>query len=243
VQALFAFNHQHPALVVLRQAGGSTCAVHNGQALLHHQGLTTNLGDPAQWPLTVAGAARHNTANALAAALTAAALGLPLAAISHTLAHFGQHPLDNPGRLERWLHHGATVLVDYAHNPAGLAQLLAVATSLKTPGARLGLLLGQAGNRSDAAITELAQVAARFKPDHVVIKELPAMLRGRPPGEVPTLLQHALLAAGLPATQVVMQADELAAAQQLLAWARAGDVVVLAVHGAQARVALGQLLR
>jgi cyanophycin synthetase len=245
VQALFAFDHQHPALVALRQVGGSTCATQNGQALLHHQGLTTNLGDPAHWPLTVAGAARHNTANALAAALTAAALGLPLAAITHTLAHFGQHPLDNPGRLERWLHHGATVLVDYAHNPAGLAQLLAVATSLKLlqpPGARLGLLLGQAGNRSNTAITELAQVAAGFAPGLIVIKELPAMLRGRPLGEVPALLHQALVAAGLPAAHIAHQSDELAAAQQLLAWAQAGDVVVLAVHGAQARAGLGQLL-
>jgi cyanophycin synthetase len=250
-QALFATDHNHPALVALRSLGGSTCGVQSqgqahgkktGHALLHHQGLTTDMGDTAGWPITLGGAAPHNTANALAAALAAVALGLPVTAVLHTLQHFGARPQDNPGRLERWLYQGATVLVDYAHNPEGLAQLLAVATSLRTPGARLGLLLGQAGNRSNAAIAELAQVAARFAPDHVVIKELPAMLRGRPIGEVPALLHHGLLAAGLPAAHVAHQSDELAAAQQLLAWAQAGDVVVLAVHGAGARSQLGAWL-
>ena len=175
-------------------------------------------------PLTLGGAARHNIANAAAAVLAAAALGLPVQAITQTLLHFGQHPQDNPGRLERWAHRGATVLVDYAHNPDGLTELLTVARALKPQ--RLGLLLGQAGNRDDAAIKQLAHTAAAFAPDLVVIKELPGMLRGRPLGEVPALLRQALSAA----VHTLDEADEEAAALTLLAWAQPGDVVVLPVH-------------
>ena len=80
--------------------------------------------------LTLGGAARHNVENIAAAVLAALASDLPLPALRATLAQFGAQPQDNPGRLERWACRGATVLVDYAHNPDGLAQLLQVARAL-----------------------------------------------------------------------------------------------------------------
>ena len=239
--ALFAQERDHPALVALRSAGGSTCGVAQGHLVLDQGDASHDLGALTALPLTLAGAARHNVENAAAAALAAAGLGLPLAAIRDTLARFGSRPQDNPGRLACWTHRGATVLVDYAHNPEGLAQLLQVARTLAArpaaPGAepaqahaRLGLLLGQAGNRDDAAITELARTAARFAPDRVVVKELPLMLRGRAPGDVPALICQALYAAGVDTGRVTLLPDEEAAALELLAWARPGDVIVLPVH-------------
>ena len=231
-KALFSHEHDHPALVAGRRAGGSTCGVRGGRLLLSDEGIEHDLGAVVDMPLTLGGAARHNVENVAAAALAAAGLRLPVPAIRHALRHFGSAPQDNPGRLERWAHRGATVLIDYAHNPEGLAQLLQVARSpaLAAEGGRLCLLLGQAGNRDDAAITELARVAAASQPDLVVIKELPDMLRGRQPGEVPALLERALLAAGLPPARCRQVADEEAAARTLLEWAGPGDVVVLPVH-------------
>ncbi len=239
-QALFAMDHGHPALMALRAQDGSTCGLVQGRLCLSHQGAAHDLGAPEDFPFTLHGAARYNTANAMAAALVAAGLGLPPAAIAQTLQRFGLQPGDNPGRLERWAHRGATVLIDYAHNPDGLAQLLTAARALRPR--RLGLLLGQAGNRDDDAIAELARVAARFVPDHVVLKELPLMWRGRAAGEVPGLLRRALLAAGLPGSSVQQENDEWQAAQRLLAWAQAGDVVVLAVHTAAVRGQIAALL-
>ncbi len=167
-------------------------------------------------------------------------LGVAPATIAATLSGFGLSRADNPGRLERWDLPGATVLLDYAHNPGGLAALLAVAASLRP--ARLGLLLGQAGNRSDAAIAELAQVAAAAAPDRVLLKELPAMLRGRADGEVTALLGSALLAAGIAPARVFAEPDEVAAARALIDWAGPGDVVVLTVHQAASRAEIAALL-
>ena len=179
-------------------------------------------------PLSVAGAARYNLENLSAAVLAAVAVGLPLAAIEKTLARFGAQASDNPGRLERWPHRGATVLIDYAHNPDGLAHLLGVARTLLPR--RLGLLLGQAGNRDDLAIAALARVAAAAAPDRVVLKELPAMLRGRLPGAVPALIERELLAAGIAHDRILLRLDEDAAAGVLLDWAEPGDVIVLPIH-------------
>ena len=246
--ALFAHDHQHPALQTRRASGGNTCGVRpaaaddkaSAELVLSIAGIEHRLGAVTDIPITLGGAARHNLHNAAAAALAAAALGLPISAIVATLARFGAHPEDNAGRLEHWSHHGATVLIDYAHNPDGLAQLLQVARALRPR--RLALLLGQAGNRDNAALHELAATAARFGPDRVMLKELPQMLRGRAPGEVSALLKQGLLANGLASEQVHSQADEKTAALALLAWAQAGDVVLLPIHTAAVRASLRAFL-
>ncbi len=235
-QALFAMDHDDPALGRLRATQGPTCGVRAGHLLLHDGHADHDLGAITALPMTLGGAARHNIENAAAASLAALGLGLPVTAIRNTLHSFGANQRDNPGRLELWHHRGATVLIDYAHNPDGLAQLLRVARSLKPQ--RLGLLLGQAGNRSDAAISELASVAASFQPDRVVIKELPLMLRGRPEGQVPALIEQALRDGGVLAAHIAQVQDEAAAAISLLAWAQVGDVLVLPIHTAQVRETL-----
>ena len=238
--ALFAQDHDHAALAQHRAGGGSTCGARAGRLLLAAQGPECDLGAVAAMPLSLNGAAPYTQGNIAAAARAAPAAGLPLAAIRDTLARFGAQPLDNPGRLERWMHRGATVLIDYAHNPDGLAQLLQTARALKPR--RLGLLLGQAGNRDDAAIAELARAAARFAPERVLIKELPQMLRGRSSGEVPALIERTLLASGLSRDCVRQQADEATAAHELLQWAEPGDVIVLPLHTTAVRAQLSAAL-
>jgi cyanophycin synthetase len=226
--ALFARDHRNPSLTALRARGGSTCAVSDGVLLLAHADQELVIGAAASLPLTLDGAAPYNLANLAAAALAGVGLGLPAAAVIGVLQRFGSAPQDNPGRLERWRYRGAVVLLDFAHNPAALDQLLNVARALKP--SRLSLLLGQAGNRDDAAIADLARTAARFQPDCVVLKELPLMLRGRITGEVPALLKGALLGAGLAPERILEEADEETAARRLLEAARPGEVIVLAVH-------------
>ncbi len=227
-RALFAASYAQESLASLRARGGTTCGVRAGNLWLSYEEREFDLGAVASLPLTVGGAATYNVANLAAAALAAVSLGLPAELVAETLHRFGAHPLDNPGRLERWTHRGATVLIDYAHNPEGLASLLRVARSLNPK--RLLLLLGQAGNRDDAAIADLAVTAARFAPDRIVIKELPLMLRGRAPGEVPALLERALHAYGIAPDRLNFEPDELTAALGLVDAAESGDVVVLPVH-------------
>ena len=252
--AMFAQDHDTAILQTVRHHGGATTGVRAGRLVLNLQGEETDLGAIKDMPLSLGGAAAFNIDNLAAAALAAALLGWPLAAVQAVLQTFGASQDDNPGRLQCFAHHGATVVVDYAHNPDGLQQLLTVARALLMPAqsapsaqsaqppGRLGLLLGQAGNRDDQAITELARVAADFAPACVVIKELPQMLRGRPKGSVPALIEQALLQAGLPPASLVQVADEEAAARQLLAWARPGDVVVLPLHTQAVRQRVAEAL-
>jgi UDP-N-acetylmuramyl tripeptide synthase len=239
--AWFALDDAHPWLRQHRAGGGSTCGVRDGRLQLFHQGVDHDLGAVAQMPLSFAGSAAYNIANMAAAALAASALGMPAETIAGVLAHFSRDHADNPGRLQHWRLGTLQVLVDYAHNPEGLRGLLQVAIDMRA-GGRLGLLLGQAGNRENAGIRELAAVAAGFHPQRVVLKDIDGFLRGRAPGEVAGILRDELARHALPADAVLECLDELDAARGLLGWAQAGDVLVLPVHGTLARQGLVELL-
>jgi len=230
----FSLNDGHPLLSAHRSSGGGTCGIRGDRMNLHWKGEVYDLGDVACMPLSASGNAIYNIANLAGAALAAAALGIGPATIATVLATFGTSRMDNPGRLGTWRFGGITVLMDYAHNPEGLEGLMKVAMSARGTG-RLGLLLGQAGNREDTIIRSLAAMAAEFNPDLVVLKDLDGYLRGRDAGEVPEILREALLAQGIPSERIRTVLPEADAACEILDWARAGDVVVLPVHGEAAR--------
>ena len=232
--AWFALDADHPSLIEHRARGGATCGVHAGQLVLHADGIDRALGRIADMPLSANGAAKYNIANLAGAALLAHALGIEDAVIAQVCAQFGASNNDNPGRLMRW-HFGTTaVIVDYAHNPEGLRGLLEVARAI-SPQGRLALVLGQAGNREDTDIRGLAAVAARHRPNLVVLKELASHARGRAPGEVVALLHDGLIRNGIAEDSIVVCDSEIGAARAALAWARAGDLLVLPIHDKQGR--------
>ena len=210
--------------------GLPACGVRDGRLVLVLADGEHDLGVVAEMPLSVGGAARYNIANIAAASLAASALGIAPATIAGVLARFGARNADNPGRLQRWTLGDVEVLLDYAHNPDGLQGLLDVAAGLRREG-RLALLLGHAGNRLESDFRALAAVAAAARPDRVWLKDIGGdYLRGRASGDVALILRDALHAAGMDEADLPVCLDEAEAARQALAWARAGDLLVLPVH-------------
>jgi UDP-N-acetylmuramyl tripeptide synthase len=230
----FAQDADSPLLAAHRRAGGATAGVRAERLVLAWRGGEHDLGEVAAMPLAAGGHSHFNVANLATAALGAAGLGIAPATIASLFARFGADPADNAGRLMRYELGGLTLIVDFAHNPAALAGLADFAQHLRA-GGRLALLLGQAGNREDADIDRLAAVAAAARPDYIVVKELESYLRGRGSGEVPTLLRAALDRAGVSGTSIANAPDEDQAVRMALAWARAGDVVVLPLHSRDGR--------
>jgi UDP-N-acetylmuramyl tripeptide synthase len=123
-----------------------------------------------------------------------------------------------------------SVLLDHAHDPDAMRALCETASAI--PAKRRCLQLGQAGDRDDDAIRELARVAWTSAPvDMVVVKELPTVLRGRALGEVPLLLTGELSRLGAPPESVVVADGELAAMRRAFEFAREGDLLVCPMHG------------
>ena len=238
----FALDADSTLLEAHRRQGGATCGVRAGRLLLARGAAEYNLGAVSAMPLTVGGSATYNTANLAGAALAAAALGVQPERIAAVFARFGASPADNFGRMMRFERGGVRILIDYAHNAAGLKGLLAVAEHLRGGKGRLGTLLGHAGNRQDAEIQALARAAAGFQPALVVVKENEAHLRGRAPGEIPRIIHDALRNEGLPESSLPVRMSELEAVECALEWARPGDVLALPVHSSAARAAVLALL-
>lgn len=209
-------------------AGGDACVLRDGTLWFVAPGGNASLGLAADMPLTLGGAARYNVANALAASAAALAMGVPARAVRATLARFGQSPGDNPGRLSLLEYHGARIVVDFVHNPDGWH---ALSDALRhVPAKRRLVVIGQAGDRDDQALDELAAAVWSERPDMVILKEMPKYLRGREPGEITGRLAHAFRALGCPGDALRFADGELAAVQLAVAESRPGDLLILGVH-------------
>jgi cyanophycin synthetase len=176
-------------------------------------------------PATLGGRARFNVANALAAALISTGLGVPVDSIAAGLASFQSSFDDNPGRLNIHDGHGFKVIVDYAHNPAGLAALGELIGALRPAHASVIGCVSIPGDRRDEDILAVGAAAHELF-DHIVFRERPDG-RGRRPGEVLGLLRRGALEAGCSPKRIQSIPGEREAIQASLERARAGDLVVL----------------
>jgi cyanophycin synthetase len=188
-------------------------------------------------PMTLAGLARHNVLNALAGTAAALGLGLDRTAVVEGLRTFLPDDVLNPGRMNTYsvpvAGGGATVVVDLAHNEAGLEALLDVARGLVEPGSVLHLGLGAVGDRTDDLLESLGEIAG-LRADHVVITHKDKYLRGRTADELGTHLLAGLGRAGV--ADVTSYATEVAGLEACVAAAGDGDVVALMCHAQRSEV-------
>lgn len=218
-----------PANPVLRDhagTGGAICTLDKGRIVLRKAGKLLPVLPLAQVPICFDGAARHNVMNALGVTALADALGLELGHIRAGLK--AMQSADNPGRANLYACNGVRVLLDFAHNPAGLEALVELAGEL--PARRRLLVIGQAGDRSDADIRGLARAAGGLRFQRVLIKRLDDYSRGRAPGEVAGMLREDFLAQGYKDRQLGEHIKEMDALRAAIRWARSGDLIVFLAH-------------
>lgn len=160
-----------------------------------------------------------NVSNALAAI---AVLGLQGYSLDRVLQSF-ESVTPIVGRLELVaVHHGVSIVVDYAHTPDALEKALQ-ALRQHTAG-QLHVVFGCGGERDTGKRPLMGAVAARLA-DTVTITS------DNPRHELPTAIMNAI-ADGMPDTdQAVMIEDRAEAVHAVLNSAVAGDVVVIAGKG------------
>jgi UDP-N-acetylmuramyl tripeptide synthase len=223
---LFSLDPKVPAFAEHIAAGGRGFCLRRGRLERVSRGEAEGFLSVKKLPISYAGAARHNIANALAAAAVADALGIPLETIASGLAALEN--ADNPGRANLYEINGATFLVDFAHNPAGLEALMPVIETL--PAKRRALITGQAGDRGDDDIRAFANASAPLLFDRIWIKRMDGHARGRAEGEVAQLMRAAFLEQGHAAKVLSFSKTELDATRAALRWASPGDLIVLLSH-------------
>lgn len=187
-----------------------------------------------EFPLSMGGVARFNIANGLGAIALTSALGIDIKAMKSGLSGFESTPENNPGRGNFFTIGGVKILLDFAHNPEGVRALSDAVKAV--PAKRKLFLLGQGGDRSDNDIADITKAVHASDPDMIIIKELPKILRGRQPGEVPALIRKTLQALKVPDDAIMEASCELEAVKMALKWANPEDLLVLLVYGERQEV-------
>ena len=221
---VFGLDPDAPGLREAQTEGGRAATVLDGDLVVLTRGRVDRLLPVIDVPVTLAGLASFNVANALAATAAAIAVGLPTEAVLDGLRSFRPDPGQNPGRMNILDLDGRAVIVDMAHNEASLLALLQVARGLRLPGGRVLVMAGTAGDRSEELIRSLGELAGRGA-DRVVIGEKRRYLRGRAPEELIGLLREGAATVGV--TDVPDHPSELAGLKALAAESGPGDVLAL----------------
>jgi cyanophycin synthetase len=215
-------------------AGGRGYAVDGGVMVELEGKRPTPIIEVRQVPITIGGVARHNVANALAAAAAARGLGMSIDEVADGLADFRPTSDRSPGRMNLFRVGSRIVIVDFAHNEAGVSAVLDVALGIAGGAAGraapVTAIVGTAGDRPDDTLRGIARIAAS-RAQRVAIKETLKYLRGRSREAMVGEMLAGVKAAGRSPSEVPIYESETAALRGELA---NGDgrpgVIVLMCH-------------
>jgi len=231
---VFTRDAESPAIREVLAAGGRATTVIDGWvSVLTPDADPDPLVELADVPMTLAGLSRFNVENTLAAASAALALGIDRAVVVEGLRSFLPDAEHNPGRMNFFTVGEVSVVVDLAHNEAGLEALLEIMNGVRRPEARLLLGLGVVGDRTDELIEKLGEIAARNS-DVVAIGHKERYLRGRSTDELETLMRAGAERVGV--TGVPAYPTEVSVLSALVGQALPGDVVGLMCHAERQEV-------
>ena len=230
---IFSRDPDSPAVREVLTDGGRATTVIDGWITVLAPGSDPDpLVELVDVPMTLAGLSRFNIENALAAASAALAVGLSRDAVVAGLTSFRPDAEHNPGRMNFFSlpageGESLSVVMDLAHNEAGLEALLEIMAGVRRPGARLLLGLGAVGDRTDELIDALGEIGAKGS-DVVAIGHKEWYLRGRTMDEIDALLRAGAARVGV--TDIDTYTTEVACLAALVGRARPGDVVGLMCH-------------
>ena len=217
----FSMDENHPNIQRQADKGRISCILENGYVTILKGKWKVRIEKVVNIPLTYGGRAEFMIQNVLAATLACFVHGVSLEDLRVGLTTFNAGTAQTPGRLNFIEIGDATVLMDYAHNPAGMRGLANFINKL--PNKYRTVVLNGTGDRRDEDIREFAKIAGdNF--DRVVIRA-GHYLRGRSEKEMFDLLQEGV-ARSENKPQVRVIPDSRTAIHHAIKHARKGELVV-----------------
>lgn len=229
----FALDEQHPVLVEHRQTGGTTFFIRDQQIIAGEASGDKVILPLNEVPLTRGGKIGFQIENVLAATAAAWALEIPLDVIQRVLKAFDSDMSQTPGRFNVIERNGATIILDYGHNPSAIASLI---ESLdKFPHPRRTVVYGADGDRrDDQIIRQAALLGDAF--DRVILYEEPSRRRGRAENECYRLLESGVRQ-GKRATEIVQIDGEKKAIETAIKQLQADELLLVQVDAVDADLA------
>ena len=222
----FALSGDLEAIAAHRAAGKRAVFVRDGKVVLATGATELALADVSAIPLTYAGRVPFQLENVLAAVATGWALGISNDLMRAGIVTFDVGQVDVPGRFTLFQHHGATIVVDDAHNASALE---ALATALDNfPAERRTLVFGAGLQRRDEDLIAQGTVIGQTF-DRVLLCEDASVKRtdAEFDRQARALLKQGLQAGGRVAEVVVEGAKRRDVVDAALSQLTAGDLLVL----------------
>jgi len=218
---LFSMDENNKHIERQARRGRVSCVYENGYVTILKGKWKVRIEKVNNIPLAYGGRAEFMIQNVLAATLACFVHGVSLEDLRVGLTTFTAGTAQTPGRLNFIEMGDVTVLMDYAHNPAGLLGLTNFVT--KMPYKYRTILLNVAGDRRDDDIREFGRIAGDAF-DRIVIRR-GHYLRGRSEESIYALLQEGI-AQSENTPQVRIIADSREAMQHAIKHGRKGELVV-----------------
>ena len=166
--ALFSMDEENPRILRHSRNDGISAIYENGYITIIKGEWKMRVAKAVNVPLTKGGKASFMIQNVLAAVLATYLQGFSIEDIKVAIESFIPSPSQTPGRLNMFNFDKFDVLLDYAHNPAGLRALHKYVEKLDgSP--KVGIIAG-IGDRRKQDNFELGQIAAEMF-DEVIIRQ------------------------------------------------------------------------
>jgi len=178
--ALFSMDENNPRIIEHMKNGGLSAIYENGFITICKGEWKMRIVKTVSVPLTFGGKALFMIQNVLPAAITGYVRGFSLEDIKVGLETFIPSPSQTPGRLNLFSFQNFEIMLDYAHNPAGLRALQKLVEKMDGK-PKIGIVAG-IGDRRDEDNNEIGRIAAEMF-DEVIIRQ-DRNLRGKTDEEI-----------------------------------------------------------
>lgn len=186
--ALFSMDENNPRIKALQRLNGITAVYENGYVTICRGEWKMRLMKAENIPLTYGGKASFMIQNVLAAVLAAHVQGISIEDMKAALETFIPSASQTPGRLNLFEFKDFTILLDYAHNPAGMLALKKFTDELEAT-VKVGIIAG-VGDRRDEDTNQIGSISAEMF-DEIIIRQ-DKRLRGRTEQELIKLLNDGI---------------------------------------------------
>ena len=220
--ALFSMDQNNPRVLRHCEEGGLAATADDGFITICKGTWKIRIAKIVNIPLTFGGKALFMIQNILPSALAAFIRNIRTEDIRVALETFIPSPAQTPGRMNMFNFERFTVMIDYAHNTAGLQALGKFIERVDSTW-KVGIITG-VGDRRDEDITGLGALAAEIFDELIVRQD--KHLRGRTDQEIVDLLLQGIKSVA-PEKPVKVIFNELAAIEYAISSARDGSFITI----------------
>ena len=203
--ALFSMVAKNPRIIDHCSKGGTAAVYEDGFIVLRKGDWSIPVEKVINIPLTHSGKAAFQIQNVLAATLAAFVQGINVEELRNSLQTFVPSPAQLPGRMNVFTFEKFKIIIDYAHNPAGMEAMGKFVTSLGSDHS-IAIIAGT-GDRRDEDLKDYSRVAGEYF-DELIIWEDQSSARGRDSKEVMELIVEGAKIKPGNMFQIILDEDE-----------------------------------